>query len=206
VSALYALREGDEALPHGQGGPNGTFGVVLVSLGDPEHGKHRVAGELLRGASESLDLGVDQLEELSLELANVLRIQLLAERRRVGEVREENRDDPAFLALVGRLGGAAGIFAEGHAAVRAEGRAGRLLEPAGGTTPQERRAALTAKTGAAGVLGTAEGTDQSHRGESTEATFGAGATQGWLDPARTGRESPSDRQKGGSCDSRSAAA
>jgi hypothetical protein len=55
-----------------------------VGLGDAEHGQDRVAGELLRGASEPLDLGVDQLEELALELTYVLRIESFAERGRAG--------------------------------------------------------------------------------------------------------------------------
>ena len=142
-----------------------------------------------------------QLEELSLKLADVRRIEPFAERGRTGEVGEENGYDPPLLTVVARVAGSASVIPEGDAAVGAEGRSCRLLESAGGAGPLERRAALTAKTGARSVLGSAGSTDQSHRGESTEATFGAGATQGWLDRVRTGHESPSDRQKGGSCDS-----
>ncbi len=147
---------------HREGGPNRPFGVVLVCLGNAEHGEHCVAGELLCRAPEPLDLGIDQLEELSLKLADVLRIQPLAERGRPGEVGEENGYDPPFLTVVARLAGTASVIPEGDAAVGAEGRAGRLLESAGGASPLERCAALTAKTGARSVLGSAGGADQCH--------------------------------------------
>ena len=130
--------------------------------GNAEHGEHCVAGELLCRAPEPLDLGIDQLEELSLKLADVLRIQPLAERGRPGEVGEENGYDPPFLTVVARLTGTASVIPEGDAAVGAEGRAGRLLESAGGASPLERCAALTAKTGARSVLGSAGSADQCH--------------------------------------------
>ncbi len=162
MAALDTVGEGNEALPHREGGPNRPFGVVLVCLGNAEHGEHCVAGELLCRAPEPLDLGIDQLEELSLKLADVLRIQPLAERGRPGEVGEENGYDPPFLTVVARLAGTASVIPEGDAAVGAEGRAGRLLESAGGASPLERCAALTAKTGARSVLGSAGGADQCH--------------------------------------------
>ena len=162
VAALDTVVEGNEALPHGQGGPNRPFRVVLVCVGDAEHGEHCVAGELLCRAPEPLDLGVDQLEELSLKLANVLRIHPLAERGRPGEVGEENGYDPPLLTVVARLAGTASVIPEGDTAVGAEGRAGRLLESAGGAGPLERCAALTAKTGARSVLGSAGSADQCH--------------------------------------------
>ena len=64
VPALDALREGAEAVAHGERSPNGALGVVLVRLRDAEDGEHGVAGELLGRAAEALDLGVDQVEEL----------------------------------------------------------------------------------------------------------------------------------------------
>jgi hypothetical protein len=55
-------------------------------------------------ANEPLDFGVDQLEELALELAHVLWIEPLAECGRARQVGEENGDDPSLLAIVGRVG------------------------------------------------------------------------------------------------------
>jgi len=152
VPTLHSLGEGNEALAHGQAGPNRAFGVVLVGLWDPEHGEDGVAGEFLSGASEALDLGIDQLEELTLELANILWIQPLAERRRAGEVGEEDRYDAPLLAVLACLGGPASVVLERDAAVRAERSRGRLLESAGRTSLAQRRAAGTAKTGAARVF------------------------------------------------------
>ncbi len=100
VPALDALREGVEAVADGERGPNGALGVVLVRLRDAEDGEHGVAGELLGRAAEALDLGVDQLEELPQELAEVLRVDQLAERSRAREVGEEDGDDAAFLPFV----------------------------------------------------------------------------------------------------------
>ena len=162
VAALDALGERSEAVPHGQRRPNRPLGVVLVGLGDAEHGEDRVAGEFLRGASEPLDLGVDQLEELPLELAHVLRVQFLAERGRAREVGEQDGDNAPLLAIVGRVRRTASVFSERDAAGRAEGRAGRLLEPAGRADPLKRRATLTAEAGPAGALGSAGSADQSH--------------------------------------------
>src|SRR5262249_2196127 len=108
------------------------------------------------------DFGVDQLEELSLELPNVLRIEPLAKRRRAGEVGEKDRDDPAFLAVVARLPGAARIVLEGDAAVRAEGRRGRLLESARRPWPLQRGAAHAAETSAARILDSAGCANEVH--------------------------------------------
>ena len=102
VPALDALREGAEAVAHGERGPNGALGVVLVRLRVAEDGEHGVAGVLLGRAAEALDLGVDQVEELPQELAEVLRVDQLAERGRAREVGEENGDDAPFLPLVRR--------------------------------------------------------------------------------------------------------
>src|SRR6185436_2352050 len=145
-----------------EGGPNRPFRVVLVCLGNAKHSEHCVAGELLCRPPEPLDLGVDQIEELSLKLADVLRIQPLAERGRPGEVGEENGYDPPLLTVVARLAGTASVIPEADAAVGTEGRACRLLESAGRAGPLEQRAALTAKTGARSVLGSAGSTNQCH--------------------------------------------
>jgi hypothetical protein len=73
-----------------------------VRARNAEDGEHRVADELLRRAAEALDLRVHELEQVSLEVAHVLGIELLAERGRPGEIGEEDRDDAALLAVIGR--------------------------------------------------------------------------------------------------------
>ncbi len=52
-----------------------------------------------RDAAVALDLGVHELEELALERTNVLGLEPLAERRRAGEIGEEDRDDAPLLVL-----------------------------------------------------------------------------------------------------------
>ncbi len=156
------LDEGAETVLHRQRSPDGSLRVVLVRLGDAEHREHRVSDELLARASKSLDLGVDQLEELSLELAHFLRVQSLPEGSRACEVGEEDGDDAPFLAFVGRVSGAARVLPQGDPAGRAEGGARRLLGPAARAGPLKRRAARAAEASAGWMRGSAGGTGQSH--------------------------------------------
>ena len=112
--------------------------------------------------AEPLDLGVDQVEELALELADVLRIEQLAERSRAREVGEEHGDDAPLLPLVGSVRGAASVLAQRDAAGGAEGRGRRLLGPAAGQARVKRRAAVAAEAGVGGLLGVAGGAGESH--------------------------------------------
>ena len=162
VPALDALREGSEAVAHGERGPNGALGVVLVRLRVAEDGEHGVPGELLGRAAEALDLGVDQVEELPQELADVLRVEQLAERSRAREVGEENGDDAPLLPLVGSVRGAASVLAQGEAAGGAEGRGRRLLGAAAGACLVKRRAAVATKAGVGRVLGATRGAGECH--------------------------------------------
>ena len=173
VATLHTVDERHEAVPRGQPCPNSPLRVVFVGLGDAEHGEDRVAGEFLRRASEPLDLGVDQLEELSLNLADILRIQPLAECGGAGEVCEQDGDDPPLLPVVSSVGSATSVLAQCDAAGGAEGRAGRLLRAAGRAGPLERRAALTAKTGAGRVLRAARGAGQFHAASLRRGAFEA---------------------------------
>jgi hypothetical protein len=77
-----------------------------------------------RNASRSL------LGQLPQELAEVLRVEQLANRGRVREVGEEYGDDTPLLPLVGSARGAASVLAQ--AAGGTEGRGRRLLGPAAG--------------------------------------------------------------------------
>ena len=151
-----------EAVPHRERSPNGALGVVLVRLRNPEDGEHGVAGELLRRAPEALDLRVDQVEELTLKLANVLGVEQLAERSRAREVGEEHGDDAPLLPLVGRVDSPASVVAQGDPAGRAEGRSRRLLSPTGGASPLKRRTAVATEASAGRVLGAAVGASQCH--------------------------------------------
>ena len=152
---LDAVRERAEAVPNRERRPNGALGVVLVRLRDPEDGEHGVAGELLRRASEALDLGVDQVEELTLKLANVLGVEQLAERSRPREVGEEDGDDAPLLPLVGVSAARRASSRKRDAAGRAEGRSRRLLRPASRAGPLKRRAAFATEASTGRVLGAA---------------------------------------------------
>ncbi len=57
---------------------DGTLGVVLVCLGQAEHGHHRVAAELLDRAAAALDLESRELEEVAHDAAHDLGIEPFA--------------------------------------------------------------------------------------------------------------------------------
>jgi hypothetical protein len=115
--------------------------TASVRLRNAEDGEHGVPRELLGRAAEALDLGVDQVEELPQELAEVLRVEQLANRARAREVGEEDGDDTPFLPLVGGVRGRASVLAQGEAAGETESRGRRLLDPVAGAGPVKRRAA-----------------------------------------------------------------
>ena len=87
--------------------PQRTQRVVLVHDRHAEHGHHRVADELLHRAAVPLDDRLHPLEVAGEQRAQRLRVELLAELGRAGDVAEEDRDDLALLARCHRGGDAA---------------------------------------------------------------------------------------------------
>ncbi len=78
-------------------GAHGTFGVVLVRNRRPEHGHHGVADELLDGASEALQIGLDPFVVCAQHGADVLRVGSVGPAREADEVDEEHGDDLPLL-------------------------------------------------------------------------------------------------------------
>ncbi len=107
VPLVDATGELGEPVPHGECGAYGSLGVVVVRHRDAEHREHGVADELLADPAEALDLGVDELEQLPLDHAELLRVDTGAERGRACQVGEQRRDDTPVTAL-GRRGGICG--------------------------------------------------------------------------------------------------
>src|SRR5262249_41248635 len=68
-----------------------------MCLGDAEHGHDLVPDELLNGAAVMLDRRAHLVEVAEHELADALRVQLLTERGRAGDVAEEERRELAPL-------------------------------------------------------------------------------------------------------------
>jgi hypothetical protein len=66
--------------------------VVLVHDRDPEDGEHGVADELLERPSVALEHGARSLVIARPDVPEGLRVELLAERRRVCDVAEDERD------------------------------------------------------------------------------------------------------------------
>jgi hypothetical protein len=125
VPGEHARRDLREGVAKCKRGSNGALGIVLVGLRRAEDGHHRIADELLRDPAVALDLAVEELEQLTLELAYVLGVELLAERRRPGEVGKEHAHDSPLLP-VGSSASQRAVL-ECHAAGGAKGRGRRLL-------------------------------------------------------------------------------
>ena len=108
--------------------------------GDPESGHHGVADELLHRAALCLDLGPHRLEIGLHYLVEILGIETLRERRRIGNIGEEDSHQLA-------LGRDRACHRDGSAAVRAEtgvlGQRGRTV----GTGPRQVMTAYRAEPG-----------------------------------------------------------
>ena len=85
-----------EAPAEREPGSHGTERVVLVHGGQPEDRHHRVADELLRPATEGLQLLSGGIEELADHLSRALRIQTPGEAGGVDQVGEQDRDHLPF--------------------------------------------------------------------------------------------------------------
>ncbi len=112
-----------KCLPDLDRSTDGPQRIVLVDPGNAEDGEHGVADVLAHRPSVTLDGAADDVEEPEHDRAQRLRIELLAERRVVGDVGEQHRDD---LPLIGGSRGAergTAVLAElrllGHAAIAA---------------------------------------------------------------------------------------
>ena len=106
-------------------GPGRAERVVLVQHRNAEHGHHGVADELLDRAAVPLDHAAGQLEIARHHRPKGLRVELLAERRRAGDVAEEHGHRLALLPACFRSG-------ERYAAGLAEAGSGPVLVAAGG--------------------------------------------------------------------------
>ncbi|MCZ7587983.1 MAG: hypothetical protein M5U27_03805 [Gaiella sp.] len=96
--------------------------VVLARDGNPEHGHHRVADELLDGAAVPLEHAARRLVVAVHEGAQRLGVGPLADRRRPGQVAEQHRHDLPHLPPRGR--------GEGCPAAGAEDKVVGALAPA----------------------------------------------------------------------------
>ena len=95
----HVAQRGDRGLDL-DGGARGAKRVVLVADRDPECGHDRIPGEPLDGSPVPRDDGRDRVEVAAHHAVQRFRVETLDERRRVGEVHEEDRRE---LALVHRL-------------------------------------------------------------------------------------------------------
>ena len=96
-----------------------TERVVLVDLRDTEDGHHGVADVLLDDAAVKLDNARHLVEVPEHQVAHGLRVERLRERRRVGDVAEQDRDSLSELVLgrTDRLQGSSAGSAEAGAAL-----------------------------------------------------------------------------------------
>ncbi len=100
------------ALGDGKAGPHRAQRVVLMHVGQPENGHHRVADELLGPATQSGQFFGGGVEEAPQHLASAFGVQSLREARRVHQVREQDCDQLALLSLDQRSSRGATVGAE----------------------------------------------------------------------------------------------
>ena len=123
VLAREILVDALEGLAHLERRPHGSERVVLVDGGHAEHGHDGVADELLDGAAVTFERCLHRVEVAPHHTPQRLGVEPLAEGRRVGDVREDDRDHRPRLAAAERL-------VEPRATRVAEPRVGVVLAPA----------------------------------------------------------------------------
>ena len=153
-----------------EAGPDGPLGVVLAGDGGAPDRHDGVADELLDGAAVAADHLAGELEVAVQELAGVLGVLALGERREADEIGEQDRDEAALgdgcRPVSSRLIAAASTAArpqlcrgQRRGALTAERVARFVGGAAHGADDRERRRALRAELPAGSVLGTAVGAD-----------------------------------------------
>ena len=80
-------------------GPTRALRIILVCLRDSEDGQDGVTDEFLRRPAEPLDLRVQHREEIALQVADILRIELVAKSGRARKIGEEHRDNASLVLL-----------------------------------------------------------------------------------------------------------
>jgi hypothetical protein len=120
-----------ERIAHLGGGAHRPQGVILVQHGNAEHRHHRVADELLDRPLVALDDPPHAREVARHDVPQRLRVEPLPERRRAGDVAEDDGDALPHL-VGGRRGG------ERRAAAPAEPESRGALATADGADPHER--------------------------------------------------------------------
>ena len=93
---LDPLAQGPDRDHEVQCGPNGALRVVLVGRGRAPDGHHRVADELLDGATVPCDHVRRDLEVEAQGLADVLGVPLLGKRGEAHEIGEQDGDEAAL--------------------------------------------------------------------------------------------------------------
>jgi hypothetical protein len=100
-------------------------------------------------------------EEIALQVADILRIELLAQRGRAREIGEEHGDN-ATLVLLARPWPAASIVMQSGSARGAEDGRAELLGSACWTRPVQRRTAPAAEASVDRLVGTARSAHDPH--------------------------------------------
>jgi hypothetical protein len=90
------LAEGGDRGHEIESGADGALGVVLARDRRSPHSHNGVADELLDGSAEALDDEARALEVTRQQLAHVLRVALIRERRVADEVGEQDGDEATF--------------------------------------------------------------------------------------------------------------
>ena len=159
-----AATAGDEL----ERGPHRPLGVVLLRDRRAPDGHHGVADELLDRAAVALDHRPRAVEVAREQLAHLLRVARLRQRREADQVGEQHRDQAALgdrgVASRCRLCHDGGRLQERRAALAAEALSGLVDGPTRVAGSGECRSALGAELPAFAVRSAAAWTDRHIRG------------------------------------------
>ena len=134
-------------------GAHGALGVVLGRGRRTPDGHHRVADELLDRPAVELDQPPAGVEVAREELARVLAVTLLGERREADQIGEQDRDELALGGGCSACDRCGSVVGQRRAALAAELHSGRVRGSARRARGGERAAAFAAELAAGLVLG-----------------------------------------------------
>ena len=157
VGRADRLAEARDRVDQLEPGADRALGVVAARDRHPPDRHHRVADELLDRAAVAVDHRPGEVEVAAEQVADVLDVAALRERRVADQVDEQHRGDPELGAARGR--GPRRRRVERRAALVAEGLAGFARGAAARAGELERGSARAAEARPLLVLGLAAGAD-----------------------------------------------
>ncbi len=158
VWSAYLLSQLGHRLHEVEGAPHRPLGVVLPCDGSAPHRHHGISDELLHRSAVALDQPSARVEVAREQIANLLRVPRLRQRREADQIREQHRHQTTLSRLrLARLRrnrrGRSRQTSERRAALVAELPPRLIRSAAGGAERRQPRATLAAELRVGPVLG-----------------------------------------------------